>query len=100
MPYNFVEAEQAYRNDNISELGLDQDGMRFLLLRSLSRREHSERLAKDNDIDLGGIPSRRRLSLLFESGPTEDNIREAIDNIYSEERGPQGARTAFGGRAL
>jgi hypothetical protein len=86
MPYNFVQAEQAYRNDNISELGCDRNGMRFLLLRSLSRREHMERLAEENGIDLDGIPSKQRLSFLFESEISEDRIKETIEQIYSEER--------------
>jgi len=47
MPYTFQEATRKFRNDDIRGLSEDADGLRFLKLRSLSRKEHMERLAQE-----------------------------------------------------
>ena len=56
MPFSFPQAERAYRDDRISDLSADAEGMRFLLLRSLSRAEHMDRLAADIGVSLETIP--------------------------------------------
>jgi len=39
MPLTFDDCDRLFRNDKIGELAEDPDGIRYLKLRSLSRRE-------------------------------------------------------------
>lgn len=86
MSYTFQEAEKAFRNDNIRELGLDVQGVRFLKLRSLSRKEHLNRLIQDQRLAIPEGSPAERLRAVFESGITEDQINATIRAIYAEER--------------
>ena len=86
MPYTFQTAEKAFKNDNIRELGLDLQGVRFLKLRSLSRKEHLNRLVLDHSLAIpDGLPAAR-VKAVFESGITDDQINATIRAIYAEER--------------
>lgn len=86
MPFSFSQAERAYRDDRISELSADAEGLRFLLLRSLSRAEHMDRLAADIGMDRGGVPRSQRLRHLFESGVSLQEMEETIRAIHAAER--------------
>lgn len=86
MPYTFQAAEKAFKNDNIRELGIDAQGVRFLKLRSLSRKEHLNRLIKDHRLEILGEAPAARLRAVFESGITDDQINATIRAIYAEER--------------
>lgn len=92
MPFTFLQAERAYRDDRIGELSTDRDGMRFLLLRSLSRAEHTERLAADIRMDLEPIPRAQRLRHLFEAGLTIGQMQTSIRAIHAAERADRAAR--------
>lgn len=61
MPFSFSQAERAYRDDRISELSADAEGLRFLVLRSLSRAEHMDKLAADIGMDMEAVPRNQRL---------------------------------------
>lgn len=86
MPFSFPKAEQAYRDDRISDLSADPEGMRFLLLRSLSRVEHTERLATDIGTSLETISRSQRLRHLFESGVSLHQMEQTIRRIHTAER--------------
>lgn len=86
MALTFLEAQAAYREDRISELSLDPDGMRFLLLRSLSRVEHTDTLARDVGQNLEAVPRRQHLRQLFESGVTAQQMQQTIEKIHAAER--------------
>jgi hypothetical protein len=92
MSFSFLQAERAYRDDRISELGADPDGMRFLLLRSLSRAEHVDRLATDVGIDLKAVPRGQRLRHLFEAGVTIRQMQHTIRAIHAAERAERARR--------
>lgn len=86
MPFSFPQAERAYRDDRISDLSADAEGLRFLLLRSLSRAEHMDRLAVDAGVDLERIPRTQRLRHLFESGVSLQQMEQTIHGIHTAER--------------
>lgn len=86
MPFLFSQAERAYRDDRISELSADAEGLRFLVLRSLSRVEHMDRLAADIGIDMEAVPRDQRLRHLFESGVSLQQMEETVRAIHAAER--------------
>jgi len=86
MPFSFSQAERTYREDRISELSADAEGLRFLLLRSLSRAEHTDRLAADIGMDMRAVPRSQRLRHLFESTVSLQQIEETIRAIHAAER--------------
>lgn len=92
MPFTFSQAERAYRDDQISDLSADPDGMRFLLLRSLSRAEHTDRLAADIGLDLGSIPRGQRLRHLFDGGVSARQMERTIRGIHASERAERAGR--------
>jgi hypothetical protein len=86
MPFSFSQAEQAYKEDRISELGADSEGLRFLLLRSLSRAEHLDKLTADISFDTSAIARKERLQKVFESGVTLQQLEHTIRVIHAAER--------------
>ncbi len=86
MPYSFDEAISAFRNNKIRELSQDEDGLRFLKLRSASRREYLQRILMDCELDDHGYSGDRLLQILFESDATEAQIEDSINAIYSGAR--------------
>ena len=83
---DFRTAELMFRNDKIRELAEDPEGLRYLKLRSLSRREHLERL-----FELAGtsLPTKAReffREAFSNSAIGSDTIESAIRDIYRTER--------------
>jgi len=60
--------------------------MRFLKLRSLSRKEHLNRIIADHDLQIPEGGPAARLKDLFESDVTDAQIDATIRAIFSEER--------------
>lgn len=86
MPYTYQLAEKAFKNDSIRELSLDGQGMRFLKLRSLSRKEHLNRLILDHTLAIPDGKPSARLKAVFESGVTDAQIDATIRSISVGER--------------
>ncbi len=86
MPYTFQTAEQAFKNDKIRELGLDARGMRFLKLRSLSRKEHLNRLIQGYNLAIPDGKPSARLKAVFESPVSDAQIDATIRTIHLNER--------------
>jgi hypothetical protein len=86
MPYTYQSADKAFKNDNIRELGLDAQGMRFLKLRSLSRKEHLARLIADHGLAIPDGKPAARLKAAFESCVTDAQIDATIRSIATVER--------------
>jgi hypothetical protein len=86
MPLTFDEAEQLFRNDNIRELSVLDDGIRFLKLRSLSRRDGLERLfaSVHTEIPLGNTQQAFRTA--YSSRISVQDIEACIRVLYTEER--------------
>ena len=83
---DFDTAINLFRNDRIQELATTDDGMRFLKLRSLSRREQLEYLIDKFDLEIGSIRSRGWLKLIYESNIPLDDIDDIILELYEKER--------------
>lgn len=83
---NFHTAANHFKNDRIRELSTTDDGMRFLKLRSLSRKAHMEYLVNKYSIDVGETTSRAWLKILFDSDIQSHAIDAAISELYEQER--------------
>lgn len=87
MSYSFGQADRAFRNDQIRELGQDSDGLRFLKLRSLSRKDYMEHLFEVCQLPLPDLKSKEWLRYLYEnSNVTDDLIDQSIKAIFQKER--------------
>lgn len=87
MPYSFQTADRAFKADQIAELATDSQGLRFLILRSLSRSEYMRELAESCGLNLERTPARGLLQVLFDSEAISDQqIEELINGIYERER--------------
>lgn len=87
MPYSFDQANEAFRDDRIRELGQAPEGLRFLKLRSLSKKDYMARLFEICHLPLPSARSKDWLKYLYENSKvTDDIIDGAINAIFSEER--------------
>jgi hypothetical protein len=86
MPYTYQQADKAFKNDEIRQLSLDPDGMRFLKIRSLSRKEHLTRLIADHSLAIPDGKPADRLKAVFESSITDAQIDTTIRIIAATER--------------
>ena len=86
MPYTYQSADKAFKNDDIRELGLDPQGMRFLKLRSLSRKEHLTRLIADHGLAIPDGKPASRMKAVFESDIADPQIDATIRSIATSER--------------
>ena len=84
---SFSTAVSLFKNDKIRELSATDEGMRFLKLRSLSRKEHLDYLINKFEIDIGNIKTNNeKLRLIYESDLHSVNINEAIQELFEKER--------------
>ncbi|GAJ17839.1 unnamed protein product, partial [marine sediment metagenome] len=82
MSYTFEQALHAFKNDKIRELSQDEMGLRFLKLRSLSRREQMNRLLLDHGNLLPDLRGNDYLRHIFDSDITDEQIEQTINSIY------------------
>ncbi len=82
----FKDALINFKNDNVRELSLSDGGMRFLKLRSLSRKDQMGYLIEKASLDFSGIESKGWLKKLYESNITCQMIDDAIQELYVSER--------------
>ena len=75
---DFNEANNLFKNDRIQELSSTADGMRFLKLRSLSRKEQLEYLIDRFEIEIGNVKSRGWLELIYKSDIQSEDIDDII----------------------
>ncbi len=94
MPLTFAQADRLFRDNRINELAGSPEGLRFLKLRSLSRREHLERLFDELRDRRPEVGARQ----LFEAACTSDistaEAETVIRRIYGEERAARLANEA------
>lgn len=83
---DFKTAVLLFNSDNIGQLAESKEGLRFLKLRSLSRKEQMEKLAKEFDIDISAVKSKELLSILFEKNIPDADINLFIRAAYQKER--------------
>ncbi|MBU1319698.1 MAG: hypothetical protein KKG33_10225 [candidate division Zixibacteria bacterium] len=83
---DFDTANQMFKDDQIRELSSTSEGMRFLKLRSLSRKDQMQYLIESSNIDVGDTKSKVWLKTLYESDVETSSIDNVIANLYEKER--------------
>ena len=83
---DFNTAVGLFKNDRIRELSATDDGMRFLKLRSFSRKEHLECLINKFEIEVGNSKSREWLKFVYESDIRSADINISIQEFFEKER--------------
>jgi hypothetical protein len=84
---NFTELEKAFRGNDFPLIENDENGIRFLKLRSMSRKATMEEFCKIHDIDLEGVTSKKYLHHVFQYNDITDSIiNDFINQKYQEER--------------
>ena len=84
---NFEEAQRLFNSDSIQELSQDGDGLRFLKLRSLNRKEHLERLFQTVGVSLSTSAARGMFRQAYECAETTSPVLDRlIRDIYEAER--------------
>lgn len=83
----FRELDNFFRNDNFPAIEDDVRGVRYLKLRSMSRRESFEEFCMINSINLEGVSPKNYFSHIFEQdNVTDQSIVDFINTKYYEER--------------
>lgn len=83
---NFNTAVNLYKNDKIRELAETGDGMRFLKLRSLSRKKYLEYLINKFKLQVGNLKSREWLQFIYGSAIQSEDIDDVIQDLFEKER--------------
>ena len=84
---DFSTATSLFKNDKIREISATDEGMRFLKLRSLSRKEYLDYLINKYGIDIGKSKSNaEKLRFIFNSELDYDKINETIQELFENGR--------------
>jgi len=87
MSKTFTELENCFRNNDFPNIENDKRGIRFLKLRSISRKAILEEFCEIYNIDIENIESKHYFSHIFNLGEiTEQQINDFINLKYQEER--------------
>lgn len=84
---DFSTAVSLFKDDKIRELSTTDEGMRFLKLRSLSRKEYLDYLINKFEVDIGNSKTNNeKLRSIYESDLRSVNIDDAIKELFEKER--------------
>ena len=84
---DFSTAVSMFENDNIHELSATDEGMRFLKLRSLKRKEILDFLISKFEIKIGNIRLiDEKFRIIFESDLQLEDINTVIQELFEKER--------------
>ncbi len=83
---DFNRAMNLYRSDRIRELSETDEGMRFLKLRSLSRKKYLEYLINKFGLEIGNLKSKEWLKFVYESALQSEDIDDIIQELFENER--------------
>ena len=83
---DFNRSVNLYRNDRIRELAGTEEGMRFLKLRSLSRKKHLDYLINKFELRIGNLKSTECLKFVYESTIQLQDIDDVIQELFEKER--------------
>ena len=87
MRYDFEDALKAFKQDKIADLADDPSGLRFLLLRSLARKDYLNEVAASAGVKTEEIPNNDLLRRVFESKQISvAHVKSQIASIYERER--------------
>ena len=83
----FAELDKRFRNNDFPSIERDKRGIRFLKLRSMSRKATMEEFCELHNIDLNGLKSKDYFVHIFENNEVTDTIiNDFINEKYQEER--------------
>lgn len=86
---DFNTAVSLFKDDKIHELSATDEGMRFLKLRSLSRKEHLDYLINKFKIDIGhSKTNNEKFRIIYESDLRLVNIDDSIKNCLKKNEKP------------
>ena len=83
---SFNKAVNLYKNDQIRKLAETDEGMRFLKLRSLSRKEYLDYLIRKFELKVGNLKSAEWLKFIYESAIQSEDIDDVIQELFEEQR--------------
>ena len=83
---SFKQLDNLFRNDDFPAIENDVRGVRFLKLRSMSRREVMEEFCVQNSIEINGIKAKDYFEKVFEGDVTDIKINEYINIKYQQDR--------------
>ena len=83
---NFNGTMNLYKNDKIRELAKTDDGMRFLKLCSLSRKEYLDYLIHKFELKVGRLKVVEKLQYIYESAIRLEDIDDVIQELFEKER--------------
>src|SRR5690554_5949514 len=84
---NFKQLDNCFRGNDFPGIENDSRGIRFLKMRSMSRKATMEEFASIHKIDLSKLKSKDYFSYIFELDQvSDDEINDFIDSQYSIER--------------
>jgi hypothetical protein len=86
MNLSYNEVNALFKEDKIRELASTTDGLKFLKLRSLSRKEYLAFLIEKNGLDVRNKKSRDWLKVLYESRLSMALINSTISELYEKGR--------------
>lgn len=87
MNLSFVELDKLFRNNDFPKIENDNRGIRFLKLRSMSRKTIMEEFCNIHNIELEDLKSKDYFIHVFECDQISDNdINDFINFKYQEER--------------
>jgi hypothetical protein len=84
---DYAKALRLFKSDNIPELAATPAGLRFLKLRSLSRKEHLEELFTGAHLKAKETSSSALLKMAVESTISDETINSTIATIFKRESG-------------
>ena len=83
---NFRTAANLYKNDKIRDLAKTDDGMRFLKLKSLSRKKYLDYLIDKFELRTGSLKVAEKLQYIYESAVQAEDIDDVIEELFEKER--------------
>lgn len=83
---SFDQAAALYAKDDLSRLAADRDGLRFLLGKTLIRKEYAADLARVSGVDTEKLGIRAWERELFQSETSASELKSLIDTKYTLER--------------
>ncbi|MCB4810261.1 hypothetical protein LG204_02895 [Methylovorus menthalis] len=84
---NFKQLDKLFRGDDFPKIENDTRGVRFLKLRSMSRKEAMEEFCNLHNVDIVRIPSKDYFESVFSNESiTDAQINQYLNHKYQEER--------------
>lgn len=84
---SFAKLDNCFRNNDFPKIENDDRGIRFLKLRSMSRKATMEEFCQINDINIEDLATKEYFKYIFDNEEVcNENINEFINLKYSEER--------------